>query len=68
MINDQSETKCPRCGEGQLRDWNELSDEERMIVQRMPESVDYTPGEREAMHRWCMNCGYEETESEPCDA
>jgi uncharacterized protein (DUF983 family) len=68
MINNQFETKCPRCGEGRLRGWNELSDEERMLVQRLPGSADYTPAEREAMHRWCVNCGYEETENEPFDA
>ncbi|HUQ32287.1 MAG TPA: hypothetical protein VM095_09205 [Pyrinomonadaceae bacterium] len=59
---------CPRCGAGQLRSWNELSEEEQIIVRRMPESVDYSQAEREAMHRWCVNCGYEERESPPFDA
>ena len=68
MTDNQSRTKCPRCGEGELRGWDELTEEEQMVVRRMPESVDYTPGEREAMHSWCMNCGYEETESRPCEA
>jgi hypothetical protein len=68
MTNDQSETRCPRCGEGHLRAWAELSAEEQLIARRMPESVDYSPGEREAMHRWCTNCWYEETESRPCEA
>jgi hypothetical protein len=68
MINDQLETRCPRCGEGQLRAWDELSEEEQMVARRMPEAVDYSPGEREAMHRWCTNCWYEETETRACDA
>jgi hypothetical protein len=68
MMNEQSEINCPRCGEGQLRTWDELSEEERRVARSLPGSVDYTPGEREAMHRWCTNCWYEETESPPCDA
>lgn len=68
MMNNQSETMCPRCGEGQLRDWKELSEEERIVAERRPEAVDFSPGERKAMHRWCTNCWYEETESESCDA
>jgi hypothetical protein len=68
MINDEIKERCPRCHEGRLRGWDELSDEERMIVERMPEAVDYSQGERQALHRWCSNCGYEETESAPCDA
>lgn len=68
MMNNQFGTKCPRCGEGHLRGWDELSEEERMVTERMPEAVDFSPGERQSMHRWCTNCGYEETESPPCDA
>jgi hypothetical protein len=67
-MNDQSKTKCPRCGEGRLRGWEELNAEERMVAERLPEAVDYTPGERRAMHRWCTNCWYENAESAPCDA
>jgi len=63
-----SETKCPRCGEGRLRDWDELTEEERIIARGLPDNVDYTPNEREAMHRWCTNCWYEATTDAPCDA
>ena len=66
-MSDENRTLCPRCGEGRLRGWNELSEEDRMIVRRMPESLDYSPGERESLHRWCANCWYEETESAPCE-
>ena len=60
-------TKCPRCGEGSLRGWDELSEEERVVARSLPESADYSPGEREAIHRWCANCWFEETEAAPCD-
>jgi hypothetical protein len=68
MAKDQTGTSCPRCGEGTLRGWDELGEEERMVADRLPESIDYSPGERQAMHRWCVNCWYEETESEACEA
>jgi Zn-finger nucleic acid-binding protein len=68
MMNDESEMRCPRCREGRLRGWKELGEEERMLVRRMPGSLDYSQAEREALHRWCMNCGYEETENGPLDA
>ena len=68
MMEDRLTAKCPRCGEGELRAWDELTDEERVVARGMPEAVDYSPGERQAMHRWCSNCSYEETESRPCDA
>jgi hypothetical protein len=55
------EFKCPRCAVGSLRIWNELSDEEREIVKRLPASADYSFDERTARHRWCTRCWYEET-------
>jgi Zn-finger nucleic acid-binding protein len=68
MMNDEFEMSCPRCRAGRLLGWKELSDEERIVVRRMPESADYSQAEREATHRWCINCGYEETEDGPLDA
>jgi hypothetical protein len=52
--------RCPRCGEGRLRSWQELDDEEREVVRRLPASADYTPDERRARHRWCTRCWHEE--------
>lgn len=64
MTNNQSETKCPRCLEGKLRGWEELSKEQQLVARRMTEAVDYSHAERRATHRWCTNCWYEETESQ----
>jgi len=50
---------CPRCYEGTLRLWDELSDDEREVVRRLPASADYTADEREQMHRWCTRCWFE---------
>jgi hypothetical protein len=67
-MNNQNHETCPRCGEGSLRDWDQLSDEEQEIVRRLPASADYAFGERQAIHRWCANCWYEDTEGAVCDA
>ena len=56
----QGEGVCPRCGEGQLRAWYELSEEEREVVRRLPASADLSLAERTARGRWCARCWYEE--------
>jgi ribosomal protein S27AE len=57
--------QCPRCGTSQLRAWNELSDEDREVVKRLPASADYSLEERQALHRWCPRCWYEGTSGQP---
>jgi hypothetical protein len=39
-----------------------------MVAERLPGSSRYERAEREARHRWCINCGYEEAEARPVDA
>jgi hypothetical protein len=60
--------QCPRCGVGRLRAWNELSDEEREVVQRLPASADYSLEVRQRTHRWCARCWHEEGSGEAVDA
>lgn len=64
----QTDTKCPRCGEGSLRKWYELSTEEHEVVRRLPGSAIHPFRERVTTHRWCNNCWHEETANEPRDA
>jgi hypothetical protein len=68
MMSNQFQTRCPRCGVGRLLGWDELNDEEREVVRRLPASADYSMEERQMMHRWCINCWHEEIESQPADA
>lgn len=56
--------RCPRCSEGLLKDWQELSDQEQEVVKRLPGSADYSDQERLATHRWCTRCWFEATESQ----
>jgi hypothetical protein len=34
-------------------------------VRRLPASADYTASEREATHRWCPRCWYEDVGDAP---
>jgi hypothetical protein len=64
----QGEGRCPRCGEGPLKAWYELSEEEQEVVRRLPGSSDFSPAERAARHRFCTRCWYEERAGTPRDA
>ncbi len=53
--------RCPKCGEKRLKTWDELKDDEREVVRRLPGSGDFSSDERKTLHRWCTLCWHEET-------
>jgi len=55
-----TQDNCPRCDKPGLKSWEELNDEEREVVKRLPASVDYSLEERKARHRWCTRCWFEQ--------
>jgi len=59
---------CPRCGEGRLKTWRDLNDEEQIIALRLPGHASYSPRERKTKHRWCTLCWYEEAQGARHDA
>jgi hypothetical protein len=61
----ENSNRCPRCDGGRLRRWDELNDDEREVVKRLPASADYSLDGRKARHRWCARCWYEETSGSP---
>ena len=61
----QGEGRCPRCGEGPLRAWYELSEEERDVALRLPGAADFTAAERAARHLFCTRCWFEEQAGAP---
>lgn len=67
-FSTQGEGRCPRCGGGPLKAWYELSEEEREVALRMPDSADFTAGERAARHLFCTRCWHEERAGTPRDA
>ena len=68
MSYRQGAGQCPRCNEGRLLGWDELKEEERVVVGRLPAAADYSAAERRATHRWCTNCWFEETQRTASDA
>ena len=58
---DQS-TACPRCGH-RLKTWSELSEDERMLAERLSASAEF-PIETRKKHRFCTRCWYEAEDTE----
>jgi hypothetical protein len=50
---------CPRCDKPGLKTWEELNDEEREVVKRLPGAKDYSLSQRQKTHRWCTRCWHE---------
>ena len=57
----QGEGRCPRCGEGPMKAWYELSAEEREVVALLPASAELPLAERAARGHWCTRCWHEES-------
>lgn len=63
----QVEKTCPRCAAG-LKPWNDLSDEQKMLAERLPASARFTKKERKK-HRYCIRCWYEQNaEDHPAES
>jgi len=54
-------TTCPRCEKRGLKTWDQLDDEQREVVKRLPATANFELSERQATHRWCTRCWYEAT-------
>jgi len=59
-----NDKRCTRCGEGTIKSWSELNDEEREVVKRLPSSADFEMSERQSTHRWCTRCWFESVAKE----
>ncbi|HMQ05081.1 MAG TPA: hypothetical protein PKD26_14270 [Pyrinomonadaceae bacterium] len=59
--------ECPKCGGSRIREWNDLTDDQRMLAERLPASAEFTPAERKK-HRFCTRCWFEFTEREGASA
>lgn len=54
---------CPRCDSSKMKDWKDLTDEQKFLIERLPLNSDFTPAERKK-HRFCERCFFEEIEKE----
>ena len=58
QINVTRENTCPRCNSLKMKSWNELSEDEKILVKKLPASAEFSPVQRER-HRFCIRCFYE---------
>ncbi|MDQ3061598.1 MAG: hypothetical protein M3R14_01885 [Acidobacteriota bacterium] len=61
MIKGFQRKMCPRCHFPQMKLWEELTDEEKFLVERLPLSASFTRQERKT-HLFCLRCWHEEAE------
>jgi len=54
---------CPKCHAPEMKSWQELTGEQKFLVERLPQSAEFSPEERKK-HRFCERCWFEETERE----
>jgi hypothetical protein len=57
---------CIKCGGVKFKRWDDLDDEQKMIVERLPASAEFSLEHRKRHSRWCVRCFYE-MRSEPGD-
>lgn len=57
-MKDLNREVCPRCGNQKLKSWTELTDDEKILVEKLPLSADFTKEERRR-NRWCARCRHE---------
>lgn len=58
---------CSRCGMPKLKTWEELSGEQKFLVERLPLSAEFSLEQRKK-HLFCINCWNEiyEKDTEIC--
>ncbi|MDQ4122449.1 MAG: hypothetical protein M3209_13505 [Acidobacteriota bacterium] len=52
------ENVCPRCGNQKLKGWNELTEDEKILVEKLSLSAELRIDARRG-NRWCARCWYE---------
>ena len=54
----ESKKTCSRCQSAQLKNWSELTSDEKFIAERLPASAECSPEERR-QHLFCPRCWFE---------
>ncbi|MDQ3321777.1 MAG: hypothetical protein M3525_04980 [Acidobacteriota bacterium] len=60
-MNDFPEKMCPKCHYPKMKSWEELSGEEKFLIEKLPPSAEFSPAERKK-HRFCERCRFEAVE------
>lgn len=54
---------CPKCGSPKIKRWDELTDDERFLIERLPAPNNFSSEERRR-NLFCARCFYESQETE----
>jgi hypothetical protein len=54
----ESEKICPRCQTARLKNWDELTSDEKFVVERLPKGAEFS-GEERKRHSFCPRCWFE---------
>ena len=54
---------CPNCGSAKIKSWENLNDEEKILVEKLPPFADFSDEQRKK-HRFCGRCFFEITQIE----
>lgn len=57
------ERTCPKCHSGLLKNWDELSFDERFLTERLEKNTEFSKEERKK-HLFCTKCWFETPDSE----
>lgn len=63
MENLEPERVCPRCDARKMKNWRQLTDEQKFLVERLPLNTNFSPEDRKK-HRFCEHCWFEEVKPE----
>ncbi len=53
------EKMCPECHHAKMKTWEELSDEQKFLAERLPLSAEFSSKQRKK-HRFCERCWFED--------
>ncbi|CAN5690786.1 hypothetical protein BH20ACI4_BH20ACI4_23050 [soil metagenome] len=54
---------CPKCGSPKIKRWDELTEDEKFMVERLPGAGEFSSEERRR-HRFCARCFFEDKETD----
>ncbi len=57
-MNNLKEQKCPKCDFRAMKSWVDLSEEEKLLVEKLPLNAEFTY-EKRKNHFFCLRCWFE---------
>lgn len=66
-LENFSQKNCPRCGSPKFKTWDQLDEEERFLLDRMPLPNNFDPNGRKK-HLFCARCFFETPGAETTSA